>query len=146
MKILRIEQDEKKSRIEDAIYFSDGRVALLFGSPDKKYEVEEWSTFEELEKSAPDEWAYICEMHVCEQENFKVTAGETSYGGAGFIAVFDKEANEYKWVLHLNNCNNFKSVSIRDGVVIAMSDYSYPNGTEFKLPMNNPEQIEVTNL
>jgi len=146
IQLIRDERGERQSRIEDALYFSDGSVALLVGSPDTKYEIEEWTTFEELEKSDPDGWAYIYEMCVFEDGEIKVTSGETSYGGAGFVAVFDKDANRYRWVLHLNHCNNFRSISIRDGVVIAVSDDSYPNGTEFRLPMNRPERMEVVKL
>jgi len=144
--MLRIDGNDKKYRIEDAIYYRDGRVALLRGKPTVGYKVHEWTTFDELEKNEPDWWGDIYEMHKVNDDNYIVYAGETSYGGAGFVSLYDKNKKEYRWVLHLNECNNFKSISVENGVVIAISDYSFPNGTEFKLPVETPELIEVTEL
>jgi len=122
-------------------------VALFDGDPTTGYKLYEWITFHALEQNDPNSWACFNDnMYTKNEGKFTASAGETCWGGAGFIALYDNETNEYCWLLHLNNCNNFKSISIKSGVIFARSDYSYPEGTEFCLPIAHPELMKVSNL
>lgn len=47
---------------------------------------------------------------------------------------------------HLSNSNNFMSVSIQSGSVVAVSNFHHPSSTQFVIPVDKPENIKVESL
>ncbi len=135
-----------RCRYEDAVYYANGRVALLGGNRESGYRVVDRTTVGELLAAEPDGWTHIYFMHEYAAGGFLAVAGETSWGGAGFIALKQVASAELLWVIHLSDCNNFISVSVKSGFVIAVSDAPYPKGAQYVVPIDAPEKLRVVAL
>lgn len=128
---------------EDAIYRFDGTILLLSGTPEAGYVVAEQTTEDRLGARRTPGRTRLYEMHSFSRSGVLAVAGETSYGGAGFVGVKAMNAKEYTWILHLHNYNNFLAVTLRDNEVLARSDCFFPNGAMFGLPIEKPSGVIV---
>ena len=73
-----------------------------------------------------------------------VLAGETSYGGAGFIALKTHDNSDFLWLLHLSNMNNPKRLRLKDNVIRLTTDLVYPEGVDFHIPVSNPQHFNTS--
>ena len=73
-----------------------------------------------------------------------VLAGETSYGGAGFIALKSLDNSDFLWLLHLSNMNNPKRLRLEDNVIRLTTDLVYPEGVDFHIPVSNPQHFTTS--
>ncbi len=138
-----IDENGAQCRDEDAIYFASGMVLLLSGTPDNGYSITEKTDIADLIAAEPEGWTDIYFMHHCFEGPLTAIAGETSFGGAGFVALRETATGKFIWVLHLSNSNNFMSVSFHAGTVVAVSDYFYPDGAMYTIPIEAPERFRV---
>ncbi len=144
MDIIRnLDIDGAECRHEDAVYYANGKAALLTGSPESGYRVERTTTVMALALAEPEAWTHIYFMHQSEQGKFAALAGETSWAGAGFVAL-RRLSGEFCWIVHLSNCNNFISLSINSSTVTAISDALAPRQARFEIPIDFPEKINVS--
>ena len=70
-------------------------------------------------------------------------AGETSWGGAGFVGLRSKEKDSYEWIMHLSTMNSPLRIWIEENEIHVRTDLNYPNGIEFIIPIEFPERIKA---
>ena len=145
MKAIIKDQNDTMCRYEDAIYMQSGNVFLIEGELDIGYKVYENVNIEDLIESEPDGWTHIYFDVSFENSQYIAYCGETGYGGAGFVVLFNKSNRLYEWLIHISNCNNLHTIKIIDENIIVNSDEPYPDGTIFTIPIKNPEKFKIQN-
>jgi hypothetical protein len=75
-------------------------------------------------------------------DGMRIFGGETSWEGAGFLAVCDAAGN-LQWLLHCEVSEPFRSATVIDGAVAAVSE-EYPQRLEWQLPIASPCKCRVT--
>ncbi|HPG12385.1 MAG TPA: hypothetical protein PLU37_12705, partial [Chitinophagaceae bacterium] len=70
-------------------------------------------------------------------------AGETSWGGTGFIALKTKKTNSINWLIHLSTMNNPTGVKLENKIVRVTTDLNYPLGIDFITPVNQPQNFKT---
>lgn len=60
----------------------------------------------------------------CQAENdcYLVYGGESSYGSVGVLALFDKLAKTYIWLMNLEYSNPFEKLELTDDWIIAYNN------------------------
>ena len=116
-------------------------MTLLNGDLHGGYCVSSVTTLDDLLVTEPDGWTHLYFQILCEMQDGTVFAGETSYGGAGFFAF--RSPDGFEWVLHLHNMNNPVSLTRDGNIVVGRVDCPYPNGSVFRIPVDDPEQFTV---
>jgi hypothetical protein len=76
-------------------------------------------------------------------KEFVVIAGETDWGGTGFVALRVKKTGLFKWIIHLSTMNNPTYVSLEKENVRLTTDLNYPYGLDFVIPIDSPENFRI---
>jgi len=140
MKGIRIIEKELSCFIEDAILYKDGTYVKINGNSTKGFIFESRKRIENIEE---DEWSELYPSLEDFNDEYKVIAGETSWGGTGFVGLKKIKTDSYKWVLHLSTMNNPKKIKIENNIVRVTTDLNYPEGVDFIIPMENPEKFRT---
>ncbi len=140
MKGLRIKEDELLCLIEDAVLKENNSYSRIKGDITKGYTVEPSKSVENIIENG---WSELYPSLECENNEFKVIAGETSWGGTGFVAIKNIKTNLFKWVLHLSTMNNPIKIKIENDLVRVTTDLNYPDGIDFIIPIQEPEKFRT---
>lgn len=143
MKALKTKNNTLICRYEDAIYFSDDSYSPISGNPELGYHVYEAHDVDELLTETPNGWTTLYPLWEAKNDHFLANAGETSWGGSGFIALRHLSDDTIVWVIHLSNMNNPQSISIDGEYVRVVTDLNFPNGVEFIVPLDDPKNFEL---
>jgi len=138
MKGLKIIENELSCLIENAILYEDGTYARINGNSRKGFIVESRKNINNIEA---DNWSELYPSLEDYNEEYKVIAGETSWGGAGFVALKRIKTDLFKWVLHLSTMNNPIKINIENNTIRLTTDLNYPEGVDFIIPTENPEKF-----
>ncbi|WP_422091786.1 hypothetical protein [Tenacibaculum ovolyticum] len=140
MKGLKIENDELSCFIEDAILTENDTFFKINGDFVNGYKVEKAKKIENIDENNETE---LYPSLKDSNNDFYAIAGETSWGGNGFVALKKIKTDSYKWVLQLSSMNNPKKITIKNNVILVRTDLNYPNGIDFIIPIDNPEKFKV---
>ena len=144
MSVVQTRFSEKKCRIEDGIFFPNDEAILLTGDPRNGYTGSKRGAILSLLEKSPDDWAemYVNPSFLVQQNDLVISGGSGSWEGEGFIAVTLADSGALVWLLHLNESEEFTSVSHESGYILAVSG-KYPERYEWKIPLNRPECLRV---
>lgn len=140
MKAIKISDDDFSCLIEDAIFYEDDLFSPISGDEITGFVV---APRENIEKILENGWGELYPSLEDNNEEFIALAGETSWGGTGFVALRNKETNSIMWVIHLSTMNNPTSIKIDNEFVRVTTDLNYPFGVDFVIPINQPEKFIV---
>ncbi len=142
MNAIREIKDELYCSIENAIIYENNTYRKITGNYKIGYEISNLKTVKKIEFKEEE---FICLYTTIEMvnKNLKISAGETSYGGEGFIAVKDINLKKILWILILSTMNNPIGLTIEDENVILKTDLNYPNGVNFIIPLDSPEKFMI---
>lgn len=139
MRGLRITDDGLFCLLEDAIFYEDNTYAKIRGDFINGFTVDSPKEIDTSNKG----WSAL---YPCLNDNngvYRIIAGETSWGGTGFIALKDLEKDLFKWVIHLSEMNNPLKINFDKNYIILMTDLNFPDGLNFIIPIDNPEKFTV---
>jgi hypothetical protein len=145
MKALRISED-MECRYEDAVFCANGAFHMIVGSAEQGFEVNRVIDIGQLLEEQPIGWTTMITTIEAESDGLIGATGETSYGGAGYITLRNKETSEPKWAIHLSNMNNPKAIRFESVYLIVETDLNFPNGLAFKIPIERPWDFEIEKL
>jgi hypothetical protein len=119
---------------EDGIYFGDDTfIPLQENTPQLPRR-----TITELLSCEPDNWsAIMIGAPLTSSSNYLVYGGETSWEGAGFLALVRASDRSLIWLLHSSTSEPFRSASIIGDLIVAES-YEYPMGYRWEIPIDAP--------
>lgn len=140
MKGLKITDNELSCFIEDAILNEDDTYSQINGDLINGFIVEQPKDVKDIEENG---WSQLYPSLEDNNNGYKVIAGETSYGGTGFVAVKRLNTNSFKWILHLSTMNNPTKVTIENEAIRVTTDLNYPDGVDFIIPIENPEDFKI---
>lgn len=107
----------EQCRIEDGIFFSDDTYIPLVGNvpqPPRR-------SISPLLANSPDDWSSIHVEQLAALPGYKVFGGDTSWEGAGFIALVRESDGSLIWLLHSEQSEPFRSASIDGELIVALS-------------------------
>ncbi len=90
-----------------------------------------------------DDWIELDPFRIVSNEKYEITAGETSWGGVGFVAVKNKKSNLVEWVFHSSVMNNPLHISLENNAILLKTDLNFPNGVDFVIPIQKPEEFII---
>ena len=140
MRAVRNMDDGLSCRLEDAIFVEDDFYLRIRGDSINGYIVEQPQKVENILNVG---WSELYPSLEDENEKYSVIAGETNWGGAGFLAVKKNKENSFKWILHLSTMNNPKKIKIENDIVRLTTDLNYPDGLDFVVPFETPEEFKI---
>jgi len=140
MKAIKIIDSELYCLYNDAIFLENDMYCEITGESSRKYHVDEPRSIDEISEIG---WSSLQQTLEFKLNTFKVIAGETGYGGQGFVALKNLENNSFKWLIHLSSMNNPKKVIIEKNIVRLTTDLNYPNGLDFIIPILKPELFKI---
>ena len=140
MKAIKNSDGELQCLIADAIFYSDNSFSKISGDTKDGFTVEEPENIHNIIDSG---WGELYPSFEDENEKFVVIAGETSWGGTGFVALRSKNSTAFDWVMHLSKMNNPTKVMIENDSVRVSTDLNYPNGLDFLIPIKNPNRFKI---
>ena len=128
--------------IESGVFFADGRVALLEGSPRTGFSVESWTTLDEIWVADPEAISEVDEALLLETHEWSVFTGIGSWEGEGFLALRKSATKELLWVLHLDSSEHFSEARLEGQIIVAISE-EYPERCVWYVPVGEPEALAV---
>ncbi len=137
---LKISEDQFSCLIEDAIFYMDNSFSKISGDSTNGFVVD---SPENIEKIIKNGWGELYLSLEDSDEEFIVLAGETSWGGTGFVALRTKKTNSIKWLIHLSTMNNPIDVKLENEIVRVTTDLNYPLGLDFVIPIDRPENFHI---
>ena len=143
MKIIRLITDEFSCRIADAIFFGDKEYAPIKGNHEDGFKVEAKRNIDELEEA---DLANLYPSLIARNGKIVALAGETNWGGTGFVLLKEGKGKSIKWILHLSTMNNPTKVVIENDTVRVTTDLNFPAGVDFIIPMDDPMNFSVEML
>jgi hypothetical protein len=128
--------------IDDGLYFGNDELIPLFGHPGEGYARGDRQVLTAWLEDPQEDWDDLSERVRCESEEWTLVGGETSWEGAGFLALEDRRSGELRWLFHLHQSEPFLEVRIEGDVVVAVSG-DYPDRYEWTVPLAAPEGFQV---
>ncbi len=107
----------EQCRIEEGIFFSDDTYIPLVGNVPQLPR----RTITPLLAQSPDDWSSIDGGQLAVLPGYRVFGGNTSWEGAGFIALVRESDGALVWLLHSENSEPFRSASIDGELIVANS-------------------------
>jgi hypothetical protein len=140
--------EDKRWSCRNGLYFQDDTVAPLSilmpwetATKTVSVQVSNRATIDRVENIKKNETTRIGSNG--EQSypdlNLRVIGGEASHGSEGFVAVTQMTTDRLVWLAYFNCSNPFETVSLVDGIVIAVSNL----GHVWRLPLSQPETLAV---
>jgi hypothetical protein len=127
----------QECRVEYGVYFPDDTYVPFDGlqpAGDRR-------AIAPLVAACPDGWTSLAPV-VLAEDGVRILGGETSWEGAGFLAVCEPDG-PLKWLLHCEESEPFMLAELRNGIVIAVSS-EYPHRFEWRLPLDSPWEADVS--
>lgn len=140
MKAIRLVDGCLMCLSEDAIYFTDKHYLPVVGQPEKELTVKPKASISEITNPF---WRHLYPTVEATNDGLTAFAGESSWGGAGFIALKRDSEVLPLWVIHLSTMNNPTHIKLKEGMVRVITDLNYPNGIEFLIPVDKPENFKT---
>ena len=140
MKGIKIKEDDLSCLIEDAILNENDTYSKIRGNITVGFIVEPTENIENIKENG---WNELYPSIKVENNEFRVIAGETSWGGTGFVAIKNVKTNLFKWILHLSTMNNPIKIKIENDLVRVTTDLNYPDGIDFIIPIQEPEKFRT---
>lgn len=140
MKSVKTENGELSCLIEDAIFFADNSYIQISGDFESGFRAGARRNVDEILNNG---WSALYRSIDASNEKYIAFAGETSWGGTGFVAVKNLEDDAFIWVLHLSTMNNPEKIFIEDSIVRLTTDLNFPDGLDFIIPIGAPEEFVV---
>jgi hypothetical protein len=140
MKGLRLINDELSCLNENAIIYENNFYSKITGNLINGFSVEKPQLIEEIGQNG---WSELYSSLEVKNEKYNVIAGETSWGGTGFVAIQNLKSNSFKWVLHLSTMNNPTEIKIGKNLISVTTDANYPVGVDFVIPIHKPENFKI---
>lgn len=140
MKSLKIKKDQLFCLIEDAIFYENDMYSRIKGDIMDGFVVEKAESIESIKNNG---WSELYPSLEDKNNEFKVIAGETSWGGTGFVGLINIKTNSFQWMIHLSTMNNPIKVKIEKDFVRLTTDLNYPNGIDFLIPLQKPENFSI---
>lgn len=140
MKGLRIIDDEISCLIEDAILYENDSYSKINGDILNGFSVE---LPEKIDHIIDNGWSELYPSLEKNNDFYRVIAGETSWGGTGFVALKYLKSGLFMWILHLSKMNNPIKVNIEKDIVRLTTDLNFPNGLDFIIPIDKPEKFKI---
>lgn len=142
MNVIESRWRERRSRVEDGIFFGSGDFLEMSGSPECGYSAGTRFDAGALIAGSPDDWCDLTEQAACHVKigDLAVFGGATSSEGEGFIAV--EEDSKLLWILHLTVSEEFVTVA-SDGTSIVAFSGGYPDRFEWRIPIESPGSLAL---
>lgn len=140
MKALRILDGGLLCLMEDAIFLEDDSYMKINGDSMSGFSVESPQKIERIEEKG---WSNLSPTLEFENDEYIAIAGETSWGGEGFVAIRSKKTNSLKWLILLSVMNNPIHIKIENSFVRLTTDLNFPNGLDFIIPIKRPEGFNI---
>ena len=128
---------------EDILVLQDNSYYSIRGEFNSGYVLNGPFKLDKVKKSDQNETYLYTDLKLV-NDRLCVLAGETSYGGAGFIALKSLDNSDFLWLLHLTNMNNPKRLSLEDNVIRLTTDLVYPEGVDFLIPISDPQHFTTS--
>ena len=139
MKAIKFSEDQFECLIEDAIFYEDNSFKSISGNATNGFVVEESKNIENILKNG---WSELYPALEDKSQGLTALAGETSWGGTGFVALRVGKTNTIKWLIHLSTMNNPTNIKIEEGTIILTTDLN-PKGIDFVIPIDRPENFKI---
>ena len=142
MNVIESNWKQRKSRIEEGIFFGTDEFIALHGTPSSGYSVAPRANIASLLQSKPDYWCDLGESTGCavRHGDLSIFGGATSWEAEGFIAV--EQSSQLLWLLHLSESEEFVHLST-DGASILGRSGGYPDCFEWRIPISVPEALTI---
>ncbi len=140
MKGLKIIDNELCCFIKDAILNENDTYFQINGDYINGYNIQNAKKIETIDE---DNWAELYPSLSYATNEFHAIAGETSWGGNGFVALKRIKTDSFKWILHLSTMNNPKRITIENDIIRVRTDLNYPHGVDCIIPIENPEKFKA---
>lgn len=126
---------------EDVIYFNNHTCMLVWGNAEEGYTVTEPMEINELNQNVVDDRTDLNPSFEARQGDLIAVTGETSWGGAGFIAVKKHDTEVFEWLIHLSTMNNPIELTFERDIIQVKTDLNYPYGVLYSVPFRAPEKF-----
>ena len=124
----------EECRIEDGIYFPDNTFIPLIGHVPQLPR----RPIDELLRTEPDAWSSIYPGDpLAAVHDHVVFGGETSWEGAGFLALVRESDRSLVWLLHSAQSEPFRSAIVQGSVLFATSGENL-SSSRWKIPLEAP--------
>jgi len=143
MRGIKIKNEDLMCLIEDAIIYSNNTYSKIIGDFENGYIIEQPQSITKIENNG---WSNLYPMLETFNNSYQVIAGETSWGGTGFIAVKNLKNKMIDWIIHLSTMNNPTNLNIENNDIHLITDLNYPHGIEFIIPIHKPEKFKLNEL
>ena len=140
MKGIKITGDEISCLIKDAIFYENNTYSKIKGDIINGFTVELPEKTDNIKKKG---WSELYPSFEKSNAFYSVIAGETSWGGTGFIALKYLKSDLFKWVFHLSKMNNPVKVNIEKDIIRVTTDLNFPEGPDFIIPVDKPEKFKI---
>ncbi len=140
---LSYDEGQENYYTEDAIYFQDNTCALIWGDSSEGYTITETIGVNEMPNQQEVVWAHLSPTLEATDGKLIALAGETTWGGAGFIGLKEPESESFIWLIHLSTMNNPVSLTFKDSIIKVKTDLNYPHGVLYTVPANAPENFTI---
>ena len=140
MKSIKFSDNQFLCLIEDAIFYMDDTFSKISGDSIKGFEI---NLPESIDKILKNGWGELYPSLEIKNEKFIAIAGETSWGGTGFVALSNNNLNSFQWMIHLSSMNNTIDIRIKNEIVRVTTDLNYPHGIDFIIPIDRPENFKI---
>lgn len=134
--------DEILCRSEDGIFFKNGHCLLLTGDFISGFTLSAIN-IAQLAQQPSTEKSSLYPTLEAQNSTYIGIAGETSWGGAGFIGLKHRQTQEIKWILHLSSMNNPIAIHMDENHIFVKTDLNYPNGMELIVPIGEPQEFRI---
>ena len=143
MKGLRIKDNELSCLIEDAIIHRNDTYSRIIGDSNQGFTVDKPVKIDNILENG---WSELYPILEQKTEKYHAIAGETNWGGTGFVAVKNLTDNSFEWVLHLSSMNNPIDIKIGKDIVRVTTDLNHPDGIDFIIPIQEPEKFVIETM
>ena len=137
---LRETNEQLECLYEDAIFFSDDTFSRITGNPISGLSTDQP---EHISTISHNNWSELHPTLETQFEDYLIIAGETSWGGQGFVACRNADDRTFNWILHLSTMNNPTKIQTTSNMIRLTTDLNYPHGVDFLIPLSEPEKLKI---
>lgn len=125
----------------DGIFYRNGECSKITGDYSEGYHIDKAVPAAQFENLG---WAELYPTLEIKNNLHKAIAGESSWGGAGFIAAIDISNDEIIWLIYLSSINNPTKLKFYNQMLIVTTDQNHPSYLNLSIPINAPESFSTS--
>jgi hypothetical protein len=137
----RFAADPPRCRVEDGIYFADGRVVLLEVASGVVH-VHETTTLAALDDEAPEDWIDLDRTVRGSAGGYVASGGGTAWESEAWVALQAADDDALIWLVKLEGVDAVTQLRCDGDTIVARSE-AYPYIVEWFIPILDPEAMVI---